>query len=169
MVRPEKRVAIAVLTLAVAAGFASTAVAKDNCRIYSGINQTGQSKQYDLPDAGDTFDVKSYGASSVRRPGSMLKSDAAVYKNGESIRITAQDSPVVLFTFMGDNFDDKFQAVTCPEGNICNWTYGSMRNKIRSFTCQRDYPLDENRPLDALYNHEIPTASIAEKIALKLR
>jgi hypothetical protein len=141
-------------------------LAADFCKFYSNLNWTGSTKTYDLPDS-ESYSGYSWGAIGIRRIGSELSSSATpVYKNAESVRIRAYDSDVVLYVFDGDHFDGKFQAVRVSKGNEAIWNYGSMRNAIRSFICQRDdfIPASFSGLTDFLKNSLLPSYVMADPI-----
>ncbi len=130
----------------------------DSCRVYSGTNQTGASYLATLPDVDTTHSTAWYGSSSVRRNGPMLDvAGNAVFDNGESVTITASESDVVFYVYDGPQMDGRFQAVRCEQGNTCNWTFGWMKNQMRSFVCQRE-----------LVGPELPTAPIADDLTQEL-
>jgi hypothetical protein len=132
--------------------------AADYCRIYSGPDQTGSSHLVDLPGLQETYSPVGWSTSSRRAIGEELHvTDGAVWRNAESLRIVAVDSAVSFFGYTGDNMDGVFQVVRCAKGNTCNWTFGSMRNEMRSFDCQRD-----------LGGVVIPTVDIADNVTEQL-
>lgn len=126
--------------------------AGDSCRLYSSLNSAGGSQTWDLPGVSETYSPAWWSTSSRRAIGSELA--ASVYDNAESVRIEAFDSNVELYVFTGDAMDGIFQRIFCEQGNVCTWNFGSMRNQVRSMSCQRDFGL----PL------EIPTRDIADAI-----
>jgi hypothetical protein len=147
---------------------ASSAIGADFCRFYSNNDWKGTSKTFDLPQSG-SLSGNSWGATSVRGAG---KSEltSAVYENAESVRIRAFDSDVVLYVFSGEHFDGEFQALRVNRGNERDWRYGSMRNKIRSFICQRDdfIPANLSGLTEFLKNSLLPSYFIADPITAKI-
>jgi len=153
-IRPTSRSRLlgAVTALALVPFAPGGAGAADSCRIYSGSNQSGSSQVYDLPGIDDTYSPVWWSTSSRRAIGEELDvPGSAVYENAESIRLVAGDTAVSFVAYTGNNMDGVFQVVHCDEGHTCNWTFGSMKNQLRSFDCQRD-----------LAGPEIPTVSIAD-------
>lgn len=133
-------------------------LAADYCRIYSGSNQSGASHLVNLPAVDATHSTVWWSTSSRRAIGDELDyAGGPVYENAESLRIRAFDSDVAFYAYTGDNMDGVFQVVRCSQGHTCNWTFGSMKNRVRSFNCQRD--------LDGV---EIPTADIADTLTAQL-
>ncbi len=141
--------------------------AEDFCRFYSGNEWNGTSKNYPLASSG-SLSGYNWGATSFRRTGKELKNtNSIVYKNAESVRIKAQKSDVVLYVFTGEHFDGKFQALRVKKGSSnFKWKFGSMRNKIRSFICQRDkfIPPSASAVSAFLNNHILPMSFIADSI-----
>lgn len=145
---------------------AQRAEAADYCRFYSNSSYDGSVATYTLPD--ERFG-KPYGAVSLRRTGAQLKDGPpAVYRNAESVRIRASESDIVLYVFEGDDFDGKFQAVRCGRGKTCRWRYGSMRNRIRSFICQRDDFVSTASLDELLENQLLPSYLLADPITAEI-
>jgi hypothetical protein len=146
------------VALIVALAFPGSAFA-DYCQMYSGVNQTGSSYKVNLPGVEGTYSPVWWGTSSRRAIGEELNySGSPVYKNMESVRIRAMDTGVRFYAYTGDNMDGVFQVVGCSKGHTCTWTFGSMKNRARSFNCQRD--------LDSWV--VIPTVDIADTITQEL-
>ena len=92
------RSAVVAVTLCVPA-----AASADACRIYSGVDQTGTSYTLTLPVVDYTNNPNWFGSSSTRRTGPYLDDYVnQVYLNGESIRLDASESDVVLYAYTGD-------------------------------------------------------------------
>lgn len=155
-----------VVTLSI--GYASVAFSQDRCEFFSDKNQKGAKVSYNLPNA--NVADQPWSNISRRFEGANLKKYApAIYKNLESVRITAMDSDVTLYVYDGDNFDGRFQAVRFSRGGTHIWNFGTMRNRVRSIICQRDARLPANQGVIALLggfqnNHLIPTSLLADSI-----
>lgn len=146
----------------------SPASATDYCQFYSNDDYTGSSKTFNLPQSG-SLSGQNWGATSIRGIG---KSEltSVVYENAESVRIRALDSDVVLYVFNGEHFDGEFQVLRASRGKEIKWRYGSMRNKIRSFICQRDdfIPANLSGLTEFMKNSLLPSYFIADPITAKI-
>ena len=147
---------------------ASSALAQDRCEFFSDLDQQGARVSYNLPDA--NLATQPWSNLSRRFEGANLKVHApAIYRNLESVRITARDSGVTLYVYDGDNFDGNFQAVRIDRGTVGTWNFGSMKNKVRSIICQRDERLPASTDIFAAItglqdNHMIPTSILANAL-----
>lgn len=122
----------------------------DHCAFFANDNFSGPNATYDIPNSG-SHSGYSWGPTGVRRVGSHLNSSGnPIYDNLESVEIRAQDSDVSLYVFEGAHMDGVFQAVRCRQGNTCRWRFGSMKNKTKSFICQRDDFVDTSNALGAV-------------------
>jgi hypothetical protein len=157
-----------IMILILCLGYASAGFAQDQCEFFSDKDQRGERVNYLLPDS--NVAGQSWSNVSRRFEGANLKVHAhAIYKNLESVRITAMNSDVTLYVYDGDNFNGKFQAVRVKKGNVGTWNFGSMRNRVRSIICQRDPRLPASNGVSALLtgfpkNHMIPTSLLADSI-----
>ena len=136
---------------------AVSAEAQAKCEFFSGRDWNGDRVVYNLPEA--NLAGQPWSNVSRRFEGANLKQYApAIYKNVESVRITAQGSDVSLYVYDGNDYNGRFQVVRASEGDTIRWRFGSMRNKVRSVACQRD---DFDAP-------SIPTSLIADAMTARV-
>ncbi len=151
-----------------------SAASADYCAFFAGNDWNGASSTYDLPSAGsDSYSGYSWGPVSVRRVGSMID-DAGnpIYDNLETVEIRAMSTDVSLHVYSGSHFDGTFQTIRCKKGSVCRWRYGSMKNNVRSFICQRDAFVDASAGAGALtqvlQNSLVPSYLLADPITAQI-
>ncbi|WP_297772795.1 hypothetical protein [uncultured Roseovarius sp.] len=144
--------------VALTQGFLITsAEAQTSCEFFSDDNWNGSRVIYNLPDG--NLAGQPWSNQSRRFDGANLSQYArAIYKNVESVRITAGDSDVSLYVFDGEDYNGRFQVVRAAQGDTARWRFGSMANKVRSVVCQRDV-------FDA---PSIPTSLIADAMTARI-
>jgi hypothetical protein len=163
------KLAIALMAGTFTLGIATAASAADHCRFFADPQQEGANKTYNLPAVADNGGTAWYAASSIRRTGSSLDADTAVYNNAESVRIVAEDSAVHLYAFDGDNFDGDVDVLRCAKGRTCEWTLGWSKNKTSSFFCQREHNVDFGIPGAGVADDLIvPTSPIGNELATQV-
>jgi hypothetical protein len=116
---------------------------------------------YNLPDS--SLSGRQWGSISIRRLSKHLNPKA---KNSNSLRISDDNSDLVLYRFKGDEFNDVFQALRVPKGQVYWWKYNA---NVGSFILQRDAFIDiqgnvAQLPLKLMQNHLIPTNMLADRI-----
>jgi hypothetical protein len=153
--KAAKCLKITLSTLILLAGV--SAAHADYCRTYSGEYSIGTATSFYLPAVVATSNPNWWGSSSIRRSANGLTEGGAVYENVESIRIVASNSAVAFYAYSGDYMDGDVQVIRCGKGGVCTWTYGWMKNNLRSFVCQRE----PGAP-------ELPTAPLGDGIAEEL-
>lgn len=149
----------------------SSVAGADQCSFFSEPDFSGVSADYNLPRSG-SHSGYAWGSTSVRMLGADLNRPGnAVYENAESARVKAEDSDVVLYVYRGEDFDGMFQALRCSQGNTCDWRLGSMRNRARSFICQRDDLVHTPQNVsmaEVLESDLLPTALFADPISARI-
>lgn len=153
------KLAIAWMAGTLMLGAASAASAADFCRFFSDEHQQGAEATYHLPSVAESSGSSWYAASGIRRSANSLASDGPVYSNAESVRVVARDSAVQLYTFAGEHFDGEVEVLRCDRGETCAWTFGWMKNKARSFICQREHEVGQML---------LPTSPIANRMTREL-
>lgn len=138
-------------------GLADPAQGRAGCEFFSEGDWTGGRVVYNLPNI--NIGGQPWSNVSRRFEGANLKRYAtAIYKNAESVRITADGSDVTLYVYNDDNYKGRFQTVRAREGGTIRWRFGSMANEVRSIACQRD---DFDAPA-------IPTSLVADAMTARV-